>query len=388
MVDFALPEHVSLLVDTVRRFVETEIQPFEAEAEECRGIPPGLAAVREKAKALGLFAMAMPEEFGGAGLNHVESCLVEEQMGKTSGSLIRYVFGQTYQILLSCTAEQRERYLMPTVRGEKLCAIAITEPGAGSDAGNIKTTAIADGDDWVINGVKHFITDGDKADYIILMAVTDPEKRARGGITAFLIDKGTPGFRVARLQKMMGQRSSSQAELVFENCRVSGRQVIGAVGDGFGPILRSVSRVRLVTIGARSVGMATRLLEMARTYATQRVQFGQPIGNYQMIQQMIADTATELYAARMMVLNAAWEMDQGRDVHEKISMVKLFTSEMLGRAADRTLQIFGGMGYTADLPIERIYRDCRVVRIWEGTSEIHRERIARAIMRKGVALLD
>ena len=386
--DMSVPDHIGLLVETVRRFVDAEVLPYEAEAEAIQGIPEGLKNARRKAIGLGLFAMAMPEELGGAGLNHVESCLVEEQMGRTSGSLVRYVFGQTYSILLACNEPQRERYLLPTIRGEKLCAIAITEPEARSDAANIRTTAIADCDEWVLNGTKHFITDGDKADYIILMALSDPSKRAKGGISAFLVDRGTPGFKVARLQKMMGQRSSSQAELVFENCRIPKEQLLGQLGDGFGPILRSVSRVRLVTIGARAVGMATRLLEMAREYAGERVQFGQRIGNFQMIQQMLADSATEIYAARMMVLSAAWEMDQGRDIHEKVSMVKLFTSEMLGRVADRTLQIFGGMGYTTDLPIERIYRDCRVSRIWEGTSEIHRERIARALLKKGVSLLQ
>jgi acyl-CoA dehydrogenase len=384
MIDFEVPADTRLLVDTVRRFVETEVQPHEATVEASGRVPEDLRAVREKARALGLYGMSMPEEVGGGGLDTVTSCLVEEQMGKTSTTLIRYVFGQLYPMLLACKAEQRDRYLLPTVRGDRVCSMAITEPGAGSDATSITTSAVRDGDGYVLNGTKHFISDGARADYVVVMAVTDSAKRARGGITLFLVDKGTPGFRVARVQPMMGHHGSDHAELVFENCRVGADKVLGEVGGGFDLGMKSISRVRLVNVGARSVGMATRLIEMARQHAKTRVQFGKPIGEFQMIQQMLADMATQAYAARMMVLNTAWEIDQGLDPRQKVSMVKLYCSEMIGRVADSALQIFGGMGYTTDLPVERIVRDSRVTRIWDGTSEIHRVRIAKAILRNGL----
>jgi len=384
MIDFQVPEETTLLVDTVRRFVESEVQPHEATVEALGYVPDELRAVRERARAIGLYGMSMPEEVGGGGLDTVTSCLVEEQLGKTSTTLIRYVFGQLYPILLACKGEQRERYLLPTVRGDSICAMAITEPGAGSDAASITTSAMLDGDGYVLNGTKHFISDGARADYVIVMAVTDRSKRGKGGMTLFLVDKGVPGFRVARLQPMMGHRSSDHAELVFDNCRVGVDKVLGEVGAGFELIMKALSRVRLVNVGARSVGMATRLIEMARNYANTREQFGKPIGEFQMIQQMLADMATQAYAARMMVLNTAWEIDQGLDPQQKVSMVKLYCSEMIGRVADSTLQIFGGMGYTTELPVERIVRDCRVTRIWDGTSEIHRGRIARAILRNGL----
>jgi acyl-CoA dehydrogenase len=264
--------------------------------------------------------------------------------------------------------------------------MAITEPGAGSDAASITTTATRDGNDFVLNGRKHFISDGDIADYAIVMAVTDKEKRARGGITLFLVDKGTPGFSLGRVQPMMGHRGYGHAELVLENCRIPASRILGELGEGFRLIMSSVSRVRLLHIGARSVGMASRLLSMCTKYANERHQFGHPIGDFQMIQQHLADMATEIYATRMMVLNAAWQLDQGLDCRDKVSMVKVYAAEMMGRAADRALQIFGGMGFCKEMPIERIYRDCRVLRIYDGTSEVHRMLIARSLLKNGWSL--
>ena len=387
MLDFALTEDKQLLVETVRRFVATEVQPLESEVEELGEIPKEkLRVLKAKAKSLGLYAMNMPAEVGGGGLSMVDICLVEEELGKTSDALIRRIFGQVYPMLMACRGEQRERYLMPTVEGERICAMAITEPGAGSDAASISTTAHLDGDHRVINGTKHFISDGDIADFVILMALTDKEKRARGGITLLLVDSCTPGFTVARHQPMMGHRGYGHSELVFENCRVPAGNVLGEIGGGFKLIMGSVSAVRLAHIGARCVGMARRVLEMMRNHANQRRQFGKPIGEFQMIQQMIADSATEIFAARMMVLGTASEIDQGRDPREKVSMVKLFASEMLGRVADRGIQVFGGAGYSKDLPLERIARDARVTRIYDGTSEIHRMLIARNVLKNGLDL--
>lgn len=387
MFDFTIPPDAQLLVDTVRRFVTQEVQPLETETEILGRVPEeALKRVRGKAQELGLFAMNMPEDAGGGGLDNVTMCMVEEEFGKTSDALIRRVFGQVYPMLLASNAEQRERYLLPTVKGDKICAMAITEPGAGSDAASISTSARLVGGRWVLNGSKHFISDGDIADYVIVMALTDKEKRARGGITLFLVDKGTPGLRVNRVQPMMGHRGYGHAELSFDECSIPADAVLGEVGGGFKLIMNSVAGIRLAHIGARAVGMASRVLELMRTYAAERRQFGQPIGDFQMVQQMIADSATEIFATRMMVLNTTWELDQGREPRDKVSMVKLYASEMIGRVADRGIQVFGGMGFCKDLPLERIYRDSRVTRIYDGTSEIHRMLIAKAVIKNGLVL--
>ena len=387
MLDFTMTDDRRMLVDTVRKFVENDVQPLEQEVEELAKIPDDkLRAVRSKAQSLGLFAMNMPAEVGGGGLSMVDICLVEEELGKTSDALIRRTFGQVYPMLMACRGEQRERYLLPTVKGDLICAMAITEPGAGSDAASISTSARMDGNEWVINGTKHFISDGDIADYVIVMALTDKEKRARGGITLLLVDKGTTGFSVARRQPMMGHRGYGHAELAFQNCRIPADNVLGEVGQGFKLIMESVSAIRLAHIGARCVGMARRVLELMRQHANDRKQFGKPIGDFQMVQQMIADSATEIFATRSMVLATAAEIDQGRDPRDKVSMVKLFASEMLGRVADRGIQVFGGMGYSKDLPLERIARDARVTRIYDGTSEIHRMLIARGVLKNGLDL--
>jgi acyl-CoA dehydrogenase len=264
--------------------------------------------------------------------------------------------------------------------------MAITEPGAGSDAASISTTADLKDGEWVLNGTKHFISDGDIADYVIVMALTDQDKRARGGITLFLVDRGTPGFSVARTQPMMGHRGYGHAELVFDQCRVPASAVLGEVGSGFKLIMKSVLQIRLAHIGARAVGMAQRALEMMRQYAGDRRQFGQPIGDFQMVQKLIADSATEIFGVKMMVMNAAWEIDQGLEPRDKVSMIKVAASEMQGRVVDRAIQVFGGMGFSKDLPLERMYRDARVTRIYDGTSEIHRMLIARSTIKNGLQL--
>ncbi|UWU95639.1 acyl-CoA dehydrogenase family protein [Bradyrhizobium sp. CB1015] len=387
MIDFSIPEETRLLVDTVRRFVETEVQPLEDVVEQTATVPSeALAVTKAKAQKLGLYAMNMPADVGGGGLTCVEHCLVEEEFGKTSDALIRRVFGQVYPMLMACKGNQVERYLLPTVKGDKICAMAITEPGAGSDAASISTTAHLDGDEWVLNGTKHFISDGDIADYIILMALTDKDKRARGGITLFLVDRATAGFKVARTQPMMGHRGYGHAELSFEDCRIPKAAVLGEVGGGFKLIMQSVLQIRLAHIGARAVGMAQRALEMMRRHAGERRQFGQLIGDFQMVQKLIADSATEIFGVKMMVMNAAWDIDQGKDARDKVSMIKVAASEMQGRVVDRAIQVFGGMGFSKDLPLERMYRDARVTRIYDGTSEIHRMLVARSTIKNGLQL--
>lgn len=380
-------DEIRMVIDTVSRFVRDKVQPLEAEVEE-RGVLPddALGALKREALGLGLFALNMPSEVGGGGLSTFDMCLVEEQLGQTSDALIRRIFGQVYPMLMACTPAQRERYLLPTVAGEKICAMAITEPGAGSDAAAISTTARLENGCWLLNGTKHFISDGDIADYIIVMALTDPEKRARGGITLFLVDRDTPGFRVSRKQAMMGHRGYGHVELVFDACRIPEDAVLGEIGSGFRLIMESVSAIRLCHIGARCAGMGQRVLELMRRHAAERRQFGAPIGDFQMVQKMIADAAIDVYATRSMVLDCARDIDLGLDPREKVSMIKVFASEMLGRVADSGIQVFGGYGFTKDLPLERIYRDARVTRIYDGTSEVHRMLIARSVIKNGLTL--
>ena len=382
-----MTDECRMIVETVRRFVREKVQPLETETEETGVVPADkLAALKAEALSLNLYAMNMPVEVGGGGLNTHDMCLVEEQFGQTSDALVRRIFGQVYPMLLACSPEQRETYLIPTVRGTKICSMAITEPGAGSDAAAISTTAHRTRGSWVLNGTKHFISDGDIADYSIVMALTDAARRARGGITLFLVDRDTPGFSVARHQSMMGHRGYGHAELVFDNCQIPEDAVLGEVGDGFRLIMRSVDDVRLCHIGARCMGMAQRVLDMMRDHAVTRKQFGQPIGDFQMIQAMIADAAMEIYATRCMVLDCARDVDEGCDTRQKVSMIKVFASEMLGRVADMGVQVFGGAGYSKDLPLERIYRDARVTRIYDGTSEVHRMLVARSVLKHGLSL--
>ena len=381
--DSALSDEQRLLVETARRFVATELLPLEEEVEAKRQLDPAIArAIFEKSRALGLYAMNIPAEYGGGGLSAVDTCLVEEQFGHTTDILVRRAFGNVYEVLLAGTEAQKERWLKPATRGERTFSVAFTEPGAGSDAAGIKTRAERRGDGWVLNGHKHFISDGLYSDFFVVSAVTDPEKGARG-ISLFLVDKGMPGFSIGRDQPMMGLAGTSHAELFFEDVELGREHLLGAEGEGLKLTFETLGRIRLAHIGARCVGKATRLLRMMTDYARDRRQFGKPIGEFQMIQQMLADSAIEINAARLMVLHAASEIDQGHDPRERISMVKAYASETLGRVADRAVQIFGGLGYCKDLPIERLYRDARIFRIFDGTSEVHRMVVARAMLKHG-----
>lgn len=383
MIDFSLSPETQMLLDMLRKFIAQELAPHEAEVEELQYVRPELAKeLRGKARELGLFALGMPEEVGGGGLSAVDMCLCEEEFGFTKDALVRRAFGAIPMSLLNCVGDQRQKYLDRAVSGEINVALGMTEPGAGSDAAGIRTQARRDGDDFVLNGSKHFISDADVADAFIVTAVTDPSRGARG-ISAFLVDRDTPGFTVGRVQYMMGLRATNHCELFFEDVRLPKSQMLGEEGTGLFQALSTINRVRLGMVGGRSVGMARKLLGASIDYARQRKQFGQPIGEFQMVQAMLADMQTELFAARMMVLNAAWEIDQGMDPRDKVSMVKYFASEMLGRVADKTVQIFGGMGYCKELNIEQLYRDARVYRIFDGASDIHRMVIARSMLKSG-----
>jgi len=387
-VDFSLSTEQKMLVDTVREFIRAELAPLEDAVEASGRLDPAAArAIFEKSRALGLYAMNIPEAFGGGGLSAVDTMLVEEQFGHTTDILIRRAFGNVYEALLECDAAQRERWLLPAVRGERTCSIAVTEPGAGSDAAGIATRAARDGDGWRLSGQKHFISDGLHSDFFLVSAVTDPDATPRG-ITMFIVDKNAPGLVVGRDQPMMGLRGTSHVELFFDQIRLERENLLGEEGRGLQLALKTLGRVRLGQVGARAVGKAAHVLGLMSAYAAERRQFGQPIANFQLVGQMIADSAIEVNAARLMVLHAAWQIDQGRDARDWIAMVKVQASETLGRVVDRAVQAFGGMGFCKELPIERYYRDARIYRIFDGTSEIHRTTIARSVQRHGAALYD
>ncbi len=379
--DFGLTDEQRLLVETARRFVYDELVPLEADVERTGRLAPETArAIFEKSRAVGLYATNIPAEHGGAGLSAVETVLVEEQFGHTSDILIRRAFGNVYEVLLAGTEAQKQKWLRPAVRGERTCSVAITEPEAGSDAASIRTRATRSGKGWTLQGRKHFISDGEYSDFFVVSAVTDPQARPHH-VSLFLVDKGLPGFRVGRNQPMMGLSGTSHVELEFDGVVLASDTLLGGEGQGLRLILETLGGVRLAQVGARAVGKATRLLTMAADYARERRQFGKAIGEFQMIQQMLADSAIEINASRLMVQRAAWELDQGRPAREWISMVKIHAAEMLGRVADRAVQVFGGMGYCRELPVERMYRDARIYRIFDGTSEIHRGLVARSVLR-------
>jgi acyl-CoA dehydrogenase len=385
---FDLTEEQTMIIGTVRRFIETELIPLEDEIEETGQLDPAKArAIFEKSRALGFYAMNIPEQYGGGGLCAVDTMLVEEQFGHTKDILIRRAFGNVYESLLEGTDAQKERWLLPAVRGERTCSIAITEPGAGSDAAAIRTRAVKSGEGWTLEGNKHFISDGLFSDFFIVSAVTDPAARPRH-VSLFLVDKNLPGVIVGRDQKMMGLTGTSHIELFFENVRLGGEHLLGKEGQGLALAYSTLGRVRLAQVGARAVGKASRLLKLMTDYARERKQFGKAIGEFQMIQQMIADSVVEINAARLMLLRAAWEIDQGRDARDWISMVKIEAAETLGRVADRAVQVYGGMGYCSEMPIERLYRDSRIYRIFDGTSEIHRAVVAKSALKRGAALWD
>jgi len=392
-VDFSLNDEQRLLTATVRRFVQRELAPLEAAVEASGTLAPEVArTIHAKAKALGLYAMNIPEEHGGGGLSALDTMLCEEQFGHTTDILIRRAFGNVYEALLACRGEQVERWLRPCVRGERVCSIAITEAGAGSDAAAIATRATPQQDgSWRLSGSKHFISDGLVSDFFVVSAVTG-EAGGRNEISLFLVDKGLPGFDVGRDQPMMGLRGTSHVELWFADVPLGPQCLLGERGTGFRLAMEVLGRVRLAQVAARAVGKASHVLEQTLAYAQQRKQFGRAIGEFQLVQQMLADSAIEINAARWIVLHAAWLLDQGEShaaaARDAISMAKVHAAETLGRVVDRAVQVFGGMGYCKDLPVERWYRDARIYRIFDGTSEIHRGVVARGLARRGVGLFE
>lgn len=390
--DFSLSDEQRMLIATIREFIAKELAPLEDEVEE-RGVlePAKAQEIFSKSRALGFYALNIPEEFGGGGLSAVDTMLVEEQFGHTTDILIRRAFGNVYEVLLKCQGEQISRWLLPTVRGERTCSIAITEPNAGSDAAGIRTRALPDGHGWRLSGSKHFVSDGLFSDFFVVSAVTDRENNPnnkRRPISLFLVDKDMPGVTVGKDQKMMGLRGTSHIELFFDDVPLSPIHLLGEEGRGLRHVLETLGRVRLAQVGARAVGKASHVLSKMVEYAKEREQFGQPIANFQLIQQMIADSTIEINAARWLLLSAAHELDQGGDGRTSISMVKVYAAETLGRVVDRAVQVFGGMGFCKELPIERYYRDARIYRIFDGTSEIHRTVVARNVLKYGAEIYD
>jgi len=381
--DFAYSDEQRMLVDTVRAFVAKELMPHEAEVERDNQVRPELIAeIREKAKAAGLYAANMPEDLGGGGLDAVGVALMERELGRTSFAL-QYAVARPSNILRACKGEQIERYLLPAIRGERVECLAMTEPGAGSDLRSMKTRAVRDGEHLVLNGTKHFISYADVADFAILFAASGEEETKHGAkkkITSFLVDKGIPGFEVRMGPRSVSHRGFHHCELVFTDCRIHERQILGEEHHGFDVANEWLGATRL-TVAAQCVGRAQRAIELATQWAATRKQFGQTIGRFQGVGFKLADMAVEIAAAELLMLQAAWKLEQGSATDQDFAMAKLYATEMLARVTDQTLQIYGGMGLMEELPVERLWRDARVERIWDGTSEIQRHIISRALLR-------
>ncbi len=381
---FALTEEQRMIVDTTRAFVVNELYPHEDEVERTGKLRPELRdALKAKAIEAGLYAANMPEEVGGAGLDTLTWILFERELGRTNYALHWTCVGRPSNILMACVGDQREKYLLPAVRGERADCLAMTEPDFGSDLRGMKTFAKADGGDFVINGVKHFISHAEEADFVILFAATGEEETPRGPkklITAFLIDMGHPGFTVRDGYANVSHRGYNNSILEFDDCRVPKSAILAELHKGFDVANEWLGATRL-QVAATSIGRAGRALEHAVQWAVDRKQFGRQIGKFQGVSFKLADMAMELRAAELLTCEAAWKCDQGTVTDGEMAMAKLKATEMLAMVADEAIQIHGGMGLMSELPLERIWRDARVERIWEGTSEIQRHIISRGLLR-------
>ena len=372
-----------MIANTVRSFVEKEIYPHEDLVERTGEVPAEIAQeIKQKTLDLGFYACNFPESVGCAGLNHVEFALVERELGRGSMAL-NHFFGRPQNILMACEGEQVERYLMPAVRGERMDALAMTEPGAGSDIRGMKCAAVRDGGDWVVNGTKHFISGAEHADFIIVFIATGEDQTPKGPkkrITAFLVDRGTLGFTIRDGYKSVSHRGYKNMILDFDDCRLPNAQVLGEVDSGF-DVMNTWLYATRITVAAMAVGRARRAFDYALDYSAQREQFGQPIGKFQGVSFQLADMITEIDAADLLTIAAADRLDKGQPANREIASAKLYASEMLARVTDAAIQIHGGMGLMDDFPLERFWRDARVERIWDGTSEIQRHIISRDLLR-------
>jgi acyl-CoA dehydrogenase len=371
------------LIETVRRFVTERLRPLEAKVSDEDRIPN---AVLEEMKALGLFGLSIPSEYGGLDLSMEDECLVMMEMGRTSPAF-RSAFGTNVGIgsqglVMFGDDDQKARYLPKIATGETIISFALTEPEAGSDSAAVQTRAIRDGDHYVVNGTKRYITNANRANLFTVMARSDPDKAGAGGVSAFLVERDLPGLSIGRPEKKMGQQGAHICDVIFDNVRVPAANRLGREGEGFKVAMQVLDRGRL-HISAICVGVAERLIADSVAYARERKQFGQPIAGFQLVQGMIADSKTEALAARALTLESARQRDAGENVTLEAAATKYFASEMVGRVADRAVQIFGGAGYVADHGIERFYRDVRIFRIYEGTSQIQQVVIARETMKRG-----
>ncbi|WP_334188751.1 acyl-CoA dehydrogenase family protein [Noviherbaspirillum sp.] len=376
-------ETMNTLLATVSRFVRERLVPSEEIVAETDEIPDDI--VRDM-KEIGLFGLTIPEDFGGLGLTMEEESLVMFEMGKTSPAF-RSLFGTTVGIgsqgiLMDGTPEQKEKYLPRLATGEIIASFALTEPEAGSDAASLRTTAIRDGDHFVVNGTKRYITNAPHAGIFTLMARTNPQDKGAGGVSAFIVEADTPGITIGKYDRKMGHRGAHTADVIFENCRVPAKNIIGGVeGKGFKTAMKVLEKGR-IHIAAIAVGVAERMLDDALRYAVERKQFGQRIADFQLIQALLADSKAEMYASKCMVIDAAQRRDRGENVATEASCCKMFATEMCGRVADRAVQIFGGAGYMAEYSIERFYRDVRLFRIYEGSTQIQQIVIARNMIKE------
>lgn len=379
--DYGIPEEFLELKKLTRRFVEKELLPHEEEVERNNDLPDGLRIdLRRKAIEIGLFGFNMPEEVGGPGLPYFAQVLIREELGKVNVALADVV-GRPPKALLACSGEQKERFLFPALRAEKTWAFALTEPQAGSDAGALKTRALRADGGWILNGTKHFISHGNSADFVLVVAKVAED--ATDLLTAFLVERGMPGFKVGRVHSKMGWRGYPIAEIVFEDLFVPDANRLGAIGDGLRLGMSHVGEAR-IGVAAHCVGMAQRAFDYAARHMTTRSQFGQPLGNFQGLRWMLADMALDIEQSRALLYAAARTMDTQGDARVAVSMAKLSASEMANRVADSAVQILGGAGYVAESPVEMIYRDARAFRIGEGTSQIQKNLIARAMLGKEI----
>lgn len=382
--DFSLSEEQQLIVDTTRAFVENELYPFEAEIERTNHLDMDVVRdIQAKAIEAGLYAANIPEEFGGAGLDTLSWLLYEKELGRANYALHWTAIARPSNILCAGTPEQREKYLLPCVRGEKWDCLAMTEPNAGSDLRGMRASAVKNGDDFILNGTKHFISHADIADFTIAFMATGEEDTPRGKkklISAFFVDKGTPGFEVHDGYRNVSHRGYTNSTLVFDNCRIPKENLLGELHKGFEVANAWLGATRL-QVGATCLGRADRAFKLACEYAATREQFGQAIGKFQGVSFKLADMALELKAAELLIMEAGWKYDRGTCTDADMAMAKLKATEMLAMVSDEAIQIHGGMGVMDELPLERIWRDSRIERIWEGTSEIQRHIISRALLR-------
>jgi alkylation response protein AidB-like acyl-CoA dehydrogenase len=385
----AVPQELIDLRATLTDFIDREVRPaedgFQQEIQETgtfEAYKDERAKMRKRSAELGFFGLHMPEEVGGGGLSYLGQVLLHEEVSRSGLLLAMFecvfpvVTGPT-PIYMDCTQEQREKYLYPLMSSDKSTCFALTEPGAGSDAQRIQTKAVKDGDGWIINGRKHFITGGDVADFALVFAVTDAEKKAHGGVTAFLVDADTTGYEVTRIQRTMSPWQNP-VELTFTDVHVPDTQVLGKTGFGFYSAVRGINGARL-QIAASALGIAQRLLDQAIGYATTRVAFERPIGQNQFVQGHLVDSYAEIEMARLLVYRCAQEIDEGADGRRQAALAKLVATEMVGRVADRAIQVYGGNGFMTEMGLETWYRDVRAMRLYEGTSEILRANIAKTL---------